>query len=130
MKILVLAENPSKIVDMFSSIPNIKIITEQEIIADTPYIHRFIQPGYSAYLTSRAANLSKIYKFNKPLVIIIDQRHGDAVEKIPHDKSVRVAEELVPRRLSSSVTYLVDEFYLENELTNSIIDDILNISYK
>jgi len=128
MKILVLAENPLKITTIFSNIGDIKVISEQEIIADTPYTRQFIQPGYSAYLTSRAANLSKIYKFNKPLVMVIDQRHHTAIEKIPHDKSIRIAKELVPRRLSNSVTYLVDEFYLENELTESAINDIFNIT--
>ena len=116
MKILFLVEDIAKISDLLRQDSNLKIIDEYEITADTPYTDKS-KPGYSDYITNRAANLSKIYKFSKTLCIVIDQRHRNTLDKIPHDVSIRVCKSTVPKRLSDSFIQKVDKIYLEDEFT-------------
>ena len=116
MKILFLVEDIAKISNLLRQDSNLKIIDEYEIVADTPYTNSS-KTGYSEYITNRAANLSKIYKFSKTLCIVIDQRHRNTLDKIPHDVSIRVCKSIVPKRLSDSFIQKVDKIYLEDEFT-------------
>jgi hypothetical protein len=116
MKILFLVEDIAKISNLLRQDSNLKIIDEYEIVADTPYTNSS-KAGYSEYITNRAANLSKIYKFSKTLCIVIDQRHRNTLDKIPHDVSIRVCKSIVPKRLSDSFIQKVDKIYLEDNFT-------------
>ena len=116
MKILFLVEDIAKISNLLRQDSNLKIIDEYEIVADTPYTNRS-KPGYSEYITNRASNMSKVYKFSKTLCIVIDQRHRNTIDKIPHDVSIRVCKSIVPKRLSDSFIQKVDKIYLEDEFT-------------
>jgi hypothetical protein len=117
MKILLLVEDIAKISQLLRQDSNLKVIDEHEVAEATPYTRGIHQSGYSNYIVDRAANLSKIYKFTKPLCIVLDQRHKNSVDKIPHDISIRVCKTLIPKRLSDSFTQKVDKIYLEDEFT-------------
>jgi len=117
MKILLLVEDIAKISQLLRQDNNIKVIDEHEVAEATPYTGGINQPGYSNYIVERSANLSKIYKFTKPLCIVLDQRHKNTIDKIQHDVSIRVCKSLVPRRLGDSFTQKVDKIYLEDEFT-------------
>jgi hypothetical protein len=117
MKILLLVEDIAKISQLLRQDNSIKVIDEHEVAEATPYTSGINQPGYSNYIVDRAANLSKIYKFTKPLCIVLDQRHKNTIDKIQHDVSIRVCKTIVPRRLSDSFTQKVDKIYLEDEFT-------------
>ena len=62
MKILFLVEDMDCI-KLLESLPEIKVISETEIAADSPYANKQNKVGYSQYIVSRASNLSKIYNF-------------------------------------------------------------------
>ena len=125
MKILFLAEFPENIEKYLALyVPEVKIITEQEIVADTPYTPRFHKAGYTAYLTERAGNLIKSYRLKRNLAIVLDQRHPTAIDKIPADKTVRIVENLTPRRLSNAVSYKADITIIENDLTPEFFSDL------
>ena len=117
MKILILAENPQKISQILRQHSNIKVIDEVEISDATPFTGGLTQPGYSEYITNRAANLSKIFNSSKTLCLVINQGHSKAIEKIPHDQSIRIYHNSTPRRLINSFTQIVDKSYHENEFT-------------
>jgi hypothetical protein len=117
MKILLLVEDIAKISQLLRQDSNFKVIDEYEVVEATPYTGGIHQSGYSNYIVDRAANLSKIYKFTKPLCIVIDQRHKNSVDKIPHDVSIRVCKSLIPKRLCDSFTQKVDKIYLEDDFT-------------
>jgi hypothetical protein len=117
MKILLLVEDIAKISQLLRQDSSIKVIDEYELTESTSYTGGINQVGYSDYIINRAINLSKIYKFNKTLCIVLDQRHKNSVDKIPHDVSIRVCKSLVPRRLGNSFTQQVDKIYLEDEFT-------------
>ena len=114
MKILLLVEDIQKISQLLRQDSSFKVIDEFEIAQDTPYTGGIIQAGYSAYITNRTANFSKIYQFSKTLCLVIDQRHKDAVNIIPHDISIRVCKTIKPKRLSDSFIYKVNKTILED----------------
>jgi hypothetical protein len=116
MKILFLVEDIVKVSLQLRQDTNLKIIDEYEIASDTPYTDSG-KPGYGDFIANRAAHLSKTYKFTKPLCIVIDQRHQNTLDKIPHDVSIRVCKTLVPKRLSDSFIQKVDKIYLEDDFT-------------
>ena len=126
MKFLFLAENPDLVTKLLLAIPNIKIITETEVISETPWIWGFIQPGYSSYLVSRIENLCKIYTYKKTLVFVIDQRHRHAVSRVPCDYSVRVYKNSKPNRLDNSVTYTTDLLLNESSLSVEKLSAIIS----
>jgi len=127
MKALFLVETP-QCVKLLDEISDIKIIRESELVEDTPWRHGLSQIGYSNYIVSRASNLSKIYRFSKPLAFVLDQRHHDAIDKIPYDISIRVVNDFVAKRLSDSVTYKCDKTYLANDLTLQELRNILGLT--
>jgi hypothetical protein len=114
MKILLLVEDIAKISQLLRQDSSLKVIDEYELTEATPYTGGINQVGYSDYIVNRAANLSIIYKFNKTLCIVLDQRHKNSVDKIPHDVSIRVCKSLVPKRLIDSFIQKVDKTYLED----------------
>lgn len=117
MKILLLVENINQISQLLRQDNRIKVIDEFEIAQDTHYTGGINQSGYSNYIVDRAANLSKIYSFTKTLCIVLDQRHKNSVDTIPHDVSIRVCKSIVAKRLSDSFIQKVDKIYLEDEFT-------------
>lgn len=117
MKILLLVENIQKIAEILRQDGNLKVIDEYEMIEATPYIKGINQPRYSNNVVERATILSKIYNFKKPLCLVIDQRHKNTIDKIPHDVSIRVCKTTKPRRLSDSFTQKVTKTILEDEFT-------------
>ena len=116
MKILFLVEDVAKVSLMLRQDTNLKIIDEYEIASDTPYTDSS-KPGYGEFIANRASHFSKTYKFSKPLCIVLDQRHQNTLDKIPHDVSIRVCKSLVPKRLSDSFIQKVDKIFLEDEFT-------------
>jgi len=126
MKILFLVESP-ECVKILEEIPEIKIIRESELVEDTPWKHGLSQVGYTNYVVSRATNLGKIYRFSKPLAFVLDQRHHNAVDKIEHDLSIRVVNDLSAKRLRDSVIYKCDKTYYANDLTLQELRDIFGL---
>ena len=126
MKVLFLVETP-QCVKLLEEIPDIKIIRESELVENTPWQHGLFQIGYSNYVVSRASNLSKIYRFSKPLAFVLDQRHHNAVDKITHDMSIRVINDVIAKRLHDSVLYKCDKTYYANELTLQELRDIFGL---
>jgi hypothetical protein len=126
MKVLFLVQDMD-CAKILKNIPELKIINEREISADSPYADNYLKPGYSTYVVSRAANLSKIYRFARPLAIVLYQNHQIAVNKIPHDISIRITNHILPRRLTDIPTYRCDYTFIANELTENKLRDILKI---
>ena len=126
MKLLFLVED-MQCIKLLDSVPEVKVITETEIVAESPYANKQLKAGYSQYVVSRASNLVKIYNFKRPLAMVLYQDHQTAVANIPHDKSVRIVHHPIPRRLSSSPTYSCDVNYLTSELTVDILRDIFGL---
>ena len=122
MKILILAENPQKISQLLRQDTDIKVIDELEISESTPFTGGIYQPGYSEYIINRAANFSKIYRASKILCIVIDQRHKNSLDKIPHDVSMRVYHSATPRKLFDSFDEKVNKIYYEHEFS---VDSIM-----
>lgn len=125
-KILFLVENIDCI-KLLENFPQVKVITESEIAADSPYANNQLKVGYSRYIVSRATNLAKIYNFLRPLAIVLHQSHQHAVSSIPHDMSVRIVHNLIPHRLIDSPTYICDKTFLANELTKQDLHDIFGL---
>lgn len=121
MKILFLVEDIQKISQILRQDTNLKVIDEFEILQDTPYIGGIVQPGYSDYIINRTAIYSKVYKANKTLCLVIDQRHRNTVNKIPHDISIRVYKNNIPNRINSCFIDKVDKTILENDF---LIEDL------
>ena len=109
---------------LLENLPEIKVITEREIAADSPYADNYLKAGYSQYIVSRASNLAKIYNFKRPLAMVLYQNHQAAVSAIPHDISVRIVHHPIPRRLTDSPTYKCDHTYITGDLTESTLRDI------
>ena len=126
MKILFLVEDYD-CVELLSQLPQVKIITEREIAEDSPYANKESKVGYSQYIVSRASNLSKIYKFAKPLAMVLHQSHQDAVNQVEHDTSVRIVHNKTPRRLTDSPSYSCDYTFLTRELTEHTLRDIFGL---
>jgi hypothetical protein len=114
MKVLFLVENIQKISEIIRKNNNLKVIDEFELVEDTHFKYSFVQPGYSNFIVNRASTFSKIWRYQKTLCLILDQRHN-CIDKIPHDVSIRIYENLIPKRLSHSCNYQVDKLYNENE---------------
>ena len=68
-----------------------------------------------------------VYRAKRPMAMVIDQRHIEAVEKITYDKTVRISTSLTPKRLNHSVPYSVDHFIYESELNVSTIREIFSL---
>lgn len=117
MKILLLVEDIKKISAILRQDNNLKVIDEYEISQDTHYTAGIVQPGYSNFITNRAATLCKIYKSSKTLCLILDQRHKNTVDKIQHDVSIRVYSGKKPFRLNNSFVDKVDKIILEEDFT-------------
>jgi uncharacterized phage-like protein YoqJ len=116
MKILLLVEDIVKISQLLRQNNNFKVIDEYEMVEETPYKHGLVQPKYSDYVIDRARVFSIIYNYSKTLCLIIDQRHKNAIDKIPHDVSIRICKNIKPRRLSDSFTQTVNKTIIEKEL--------------
>jgi hypothetical protein len=117
MKILLLVEDIAKISQLLRQDSNLKVIDEHEMVEETSFNNGLAQPKYSDYVVDRARVLSVIYNYRKTLCIVLDQRHKNSVDKIPHDVSIRVCKSVKPRRLSDSFTQKVDKIFLEDEFT-------------
>lgn len=124
MKVLFLVED-MQCIKLLENLPDVKIITENEIVADSPYANNPHKVGYNTYIVSRASNLSKIYNFKRPLAIVLYQSNQTAVSKIPHDVSVRIVHDLIPRRLTDSPTYRCDYTFLSSELTVDTLHNLM-----
>jgi hypothetical protein len=128
MKILFLTDKADHLEQFILSFaPEVKVISEREITADTPYISRFLKAGYSLYLTTRAGHLIRAYRANRPLAVVLDQRHQDAVEKILVDKTIRVVDNLIPNRLSHGTSYKVDEVYTSEDFDDSVLRELYSL---
>ena len=126
MKILFLVEDMDCI-KLLESLPEIKVISETEIAADSPYANKQHKVGYSQYIVSRASNLAKIYNFKRPLAMVLYQDHQTAIGNIPHDTSVRIVHHPIPRRLTDSPTYKCDYTFLTSALTETKLCDIFGL---
>ena len=115
MKILFLVEDIKKVSSILRENNEYKVIDEYEMINNNKFTFGIDQPYYSDYIINRASTLSKIYNYNKPLCLVIDQRHKNTVDKIQHDVSIRVCKSLTPIRLSDSFIQSVTVTILENE---------------
>ena len=115
-------------VKLLENLPQVKVILESEIVEDSLYANNYLKVGYSDYVINRAATMSKIYKFNRPLAIVLNQNHQTAVSKIIHDTSVRIIDNVVPSRLIDSPTYVTDYTYIANELTLQELNDIFGLT--
>ena len=127
MKVLFLVEDMD-CVKLLEDLPQIKVITERDIAEDSPYANKHLKIGYSQYIVNRASTMSKIYKFSRPLAIVLYQDHQNAVSDIPHDTSVRIVHHPIPRRLTDSPTYRCDYTFLTSELTEQALRDIFELS--
>jgi len=119
MKILFLVDDIKKISNILRQDTNIKVIDEYEISQDTPYQYGMVQPGYSEYILNRTATLSKVYKSQKTLCIVLDQSHSNPLNKIQHDISIIVCKEITPKRLS---------YCFRKDVNKTIIEDNFNLS--
>jgi len=126
MKVLFLVEDYD-CVELLAKLPQVKVISETEIVDGSLYATKKNKVGYSAYVVSRAENLSKIYKFSRPLAIVLHQSHQNAVERVQHNVSVRIVHNKIPRRLSDSPTYTCDHTFLTSELTEQTLCDIFGL---
>ena len=61
MKVLILVEDYN-CAELLAKLPEVKVISESEIVSESPYNNKQDKVGYSTYVVSRAENLSKIYK--------------------------------------------------------------------
>jgi hypothetical protein len=123
MKVLFLVEDIECAAPLHT-LGDVKIITETEITKDTPYENGRIKVGYSQYVVSRASSLAKIYNFKPPLAVVLHQDHQTAISNIVHDKSVRIVHNIIPRRLTQSVTYKCDYTFLLDEVSQEALRDI------
>jgi len=126
MKVLFLVEDYD-CVELLAKLPQVKVISEAEIIAESPYNNKQHAVGYSAYVVSRAESLSKIYRFARPLAMVLHQSHQHAVDRVQHDVSVRIVHNKAPRRLSDSPSYKCDHTFLTSELTEAALRDIFEL---
>jgi hypothetical protein len=126
MKVLFLVED-MQCIKLLESLPEVKVITETEIAAESPYADKHLKVGYSQYIVSRAGNLSKIYKFKRPLAMVLYQNHQHAISNIQHDVSVRIIHHPIPRRLSDSSSYKCDYTFLTSDLTEAALRDIFKL---
>ena len=126
MKILFLVEDYD-CVELLAKLPQVKVISEAEIVAESPYKNSANKVGYSTYVVSRAESLSKIYRFARPLAMVLHQGHQHAVDRVQHDVSVRIVHNKVPRRLSDSPSYKCDHTFLTSELTEAALRDIFEL---
>ena len=62
-------------------------------------------PGYGSKIVDKIVSLVNSYKAARPLAIIVDMRHHDAVDKIPHDISCLLYDGSRNRRLSYNPRY-------------------------
>ena len=127
MKVLFLVEDYD-CAELLAKLPQVKVITESEIVSESPYNNKQDKVGYSTYVVSRAENLSKIYKFSRPLAMVLHQSHQQAVERVQHDTSVRIVHsKAAPRRLTDSPSYSCDHTFLTSELTEHTLRDIFGL---
>jgi hypothetical protein len=126
MKVLFLVED-ADCVKLLAKLPQVKVISEAEIVAESPYKNSVNKVGYSTYVVSRAESLSKIYKFSRPLAMVLHQSHQHAVERVQHDVSVRIVHSKAPRRLTDSPSYKCDHTFLTSNLTEAALRDIFEL---
>ena len=126
MKVLFLVED-ADCVELLAKLPQVKVISEAEIIAESPYKNSVNKVGYSTYVVSRAESLSKIYKFSRPLAMVLHQSHQHAIERVQHDVSVRIVHNKAPRRVSDSPSYKCDHTFLTSDLTEATLRDIFEL---
>ena len=126
-KFLILAENIDEVITLCNNIffPDFKIITEYELLNDHRFSIRFSKVGYSDYIVGRASVTSKIYKFRKPLIMILDQRHQDAVQKVENIASIRIYKNDLPKRIFDAITYKTDILIKQEEFTADIINGLI-----
>lgn len=126
MKVLILVEDYD-CAELLAKLPEVKVISESEIVSESPYNNKQDKVGYSTYVVSRAENLSKIYKFSRPLAMVLHQSHQQAVDRVQHDTSVRIVHSKAPRRLTDSPSYSCDYTFLTSELTEHTLRDIFGL---
>ena len=126
MKVLILVEDYD-CVELLAKLPQVKVISEAEIVAESPFNNSANKVGYSAYVVNRAENLSKIYKFSRPLAMVLHQSHQHAVDRVQHDTSIRIVHNKAPRRLSDSPSYKCDHTFLTSDLTETALRDIFEL---
>jgi len=69
------------------------------------FSHGFLDLNYSDAMveTMRISILG--YKYQRPLVILMDMRHQTAIEKLPHDASILLYDGSKSRRIAYNLTY-------------------------
>ena len=117
MKLLFLAEHTDVVADDIRANTDAKVISESEIITDTYWKDKTDSPLYSDWLVERVKGLSQVYRYQRPVAFVIDQKHQNAVAKIPHTASIRVCENLVPKRLSNAISYDTDITITQDQIT-------------
>ena len=117
-KILVMAQQVEQVADFIRSNTSAKVITETEIADSTAYQQGWLLPGYSDFIVTRTKNLIAGYKFNRPLAVVLDQRHQSAVKNI-NLPSIRICEDIRPKRLRDAISYKTDDTILWSELSDS-----------
>jgi hypothetical protein len=117
IKLLFLAEHPDTVANDIRDNTQAKVISESEIVADTFWKDKTDSPLYSEWLVDRVTGLSQVYRHQRPVAFVINQKHHSAVVKIPHNASIRVCENLTPQRLSKAVSYDTDITITQEQIT-------------
>lgn len=125
MILLILSKDPN---DAHELVKNLEL--NKPLILDETNINegstvRKESIDYRQVTVTRAAALATSYKFSNDLVIILDMRCWDAVEKIPHDLSVLIYDGSMKRNLFYNISYSTD-FAIQNTNDLSEIKSELN----
>lgn len=116
-KILVMAQDVEQVVEFIRQTTDAKVISESEIADSTAYEQGWLIPGYSDFIVTRTKNLIAGYKFQRSLAVVLSQRHQTAVANIGLT-SIRVCDDVRPKRLSDAISYKTDAVITTAELTD------------
>jgi hypothetical protein len=112
MKILLLSHNLDQAKDwiMSQDIANLFILDERSLTDENPNKFKlgFHQIDYSENMTYLMSVKVLSYKSARPLIVLMDMRHQNAVEKVPHDHSILLYDGSLNRRLAYNPRYVVD----------------------
>jgi hypothetical protein len=125
-KILVMAQDVERVVEFIRQTTDAKVISESEIADSTGYEQGWLVPGYSDFIVTRTKNLIAAYKFSRPLAVVLNQRHQNAVAHVGIT-SIRVCDDVRPKRLSDAVSYKTDVVVTTAELTDKYFQQYFTI---
>jgi hypothetical protein len=128
MRVLLLAKDPVMVAAEISKISEVKVITEAELITGTRYEQSWLIPGYSTWLVDRFRVMSIAYKSQRPLALVLDQRHQTAVDLINHDVSARITDGRAPGRISHAVAYSTDHLITSDQASAEFYQSIFNLT--